>query len=111
MADFRERNLKITLRFALRFLKVRPRHWGLSPRLPRATWVCPQGYPGLPRATWVCPQGYAGACPPLIFGQGAYPSCASLASGVCPQGYAGACPPLIFPADFCPPLILSVVPF
>ena len=44
MADFRERNLKITLRFALRFLKVQPRHRGLSPRFAPATGACPRGF-------------------------------------------------------------------
>ena len=102
MADFPERNLKITLRFALRFLKVRPRHRGLSPGLPRATWVCPQGYPWVPKAIFSLR-----ACPHKS-GQGACPQwCKPRFRG--PQGYGGACPPLISGA--CPPLILSVVPF
>ena len=93
MADFRERNLKITLRFALRFLKVRPRHWGLSPRLPRATWVCPQGY--------LQPQGLSPQVRTRGLPQWCKPRFRGLSPRLCPQGYAGACPPLI----------LSVVPF
>ena len=64
MADFPERNLKTALRFALRFLKVRPRHQDLSPKLPRfencLPGSCPHGFKSPP---WGLSPKSRGACP------------------------------------------------